>query len=260
VDIGPERLGVWLLGRRDPDDYYAASEIGVLGLLAGQAGVGLANIEQTSRLHGLYQDDIDRTELERARLARDLHDVALNHLATIALYHDAEQMPAIVRENFEAMDASLRDTIAGLRPAMLNYGLGPGLEGLVSQLQSRGSGGPAIELVIDTSDVRLPLQAELHLYRIVQQAAENAIRHAEARHVTLSGQIQADRVRLRVEDNGRGFNADGGLDLPAMLARGHHGLVGMFERAALIGATLTIATELGRGTNIEIFWQPAVPP
>jgi signal transduction histidine kinase len=257
LDSGPRRLGAWLLGRRDPDDYYAASEIDVLKALAGQAGVALANIEQAGRLHAMYQDDIDRTELERARLARDLHDGALSHLASIALHQDAENVSPVVRQGYQDVSNSLRETISNLRPAMLNYGLALALRSLAAQLQERANGGLSVAFELEAGVERHPEQVELHLYRIVQQACENALRHAQARNLWLRGRIEPAQIELSVVDDGRGFEAGTGLDLPALLAGGHHGLAGSFERASLIGATLTITSQPGHGAAIHVRWRAA---
>ena len=78
---GEELTGLWLLGQRDPDDFYSQAEIDLLKSLANQTAIALTNIRQAERLRALYQTNIERHEGERTRLAYDLHDVVLNKLA-----------------------------------------------------------------------------------------------------------------------------------------------------------------------------------
>jgi GAF domain-containing protein len=81
--IGGKLIGIWLLGRRDPDDFYAQSEISVLQTISNQTAIALNNIAHAELLHALYQADIERQEKERAALARGLHDEVLNQLAVL---------------------------------------------------------------------------------------------------------------------------------------------------------------------------------
>ncbi|MGQ0602695.1 MAG: hypothetical protein ACT4QE_13500, partial [Anaerolineales bacterium] len=81
--VEEKTVGVWLLGRRDPDDVYAQAEIEYLQVLANQTALALTTLAQTEQLQQLYQADIDQRETERTQLARDLHDVVLNNLASL---------------------------------------------------------------------------------------------------------------------------------------------------------------------------------
>ncbi|MQC26953.1 MAG: hypothetical protein DWG76_05845 [Chloroflexi bacterium] len=83
IMAGEKAIGLWLLGERDPDDYYSQAEAVLLASLADQMAIALANIAQATRLRALYQLDIDQQENERARLALELHDDALNRFAEL---------------------------------------------------------------------------------------------------------------------------------------------------------------------------------
>jgi two-component system sensor histidine kinase DegS len=93
------------------------------------------------------------------------------------------------------------------------------------------------------------------LFRIVQQACQNAVQHARASIIRISGNIEPGHVLLTVQDNGIGFASGEELDLPGLLANRHFGLAGMFERAALIGARLSIRSSTQEGTRVRVVWQ-----
>ena len=121
----------------------------------------------------------------------------------------------------------LRDLIAELRPAALDdLGLGPAIESLAKR--QAVIGGFAVEVEIDLeSDGRLARDTETAVYRIVQEALTNAVKHAGAEKVTLSVHQRADRVEVNVQDDGCGFDPHG--------VRAGFGLTGMRERALLAG-------------------------
>ena len=247
--------GLWLLGRRDPDDFYAQTEISVLRSIANQTAVALVNITQAEQLHTLYQADIERHEQERADLALDLHDEVLSQLAGISMKMDQETA-LDYESDFQMVTSRLRQTIQGLRPAMLNYGLAPALEDLADQLSARTGYALGVKADITTSCGRYDPRVEAHLYRIVQQACENALRHAQASAIRVRGRCAPEGVQLVIEDDGIGFSNPAQLDFNQLLAGKHYGLANMFERAALIGAELRIDSTPGEGTVIFVEWVP----
>jgi signal transduction histidine kinase len=249
--------GLWLLGRRDPDDYYAAAELPVLQALADQLAVALVNTRQTQLLRALYQANVHRTESERQSLARELHDGPLNTFGLLAQKVVGEQITPDFRPTYTAAVAGLRHTIAGLRPVMLNYGLATGLRSLVSELAEQWPNGPEVVLEAEGDGCRYPEEVETHAYRIVQQACQNALRHAQARAIRLAGTLTPERLDLVVEDDGLGFEL--GPNLTEWLERHHFGLAGMHERAALIGGGLHIESAPGRGTRLRLVWPVAAP-
>ncbi|MCC7360263.1 MAG: hypothetical protein IT317_12340 [Anaerolineales bacterium] len=247
--------GVWLLGRRDPDDYFAASELPVLQALADHLAMALVNIHQTQLLRALYQANVNRTEGERLRLARELHDGPLNEFGLLAQKVVGEQITPDFRPTYTAAVARLRHTIAGLRPVTLSYGLAAGLSSLVSELAEQWPGGPEVTLEAEGDGCRYPDEVETHAYRIVQQACQNALRHAQARAIRLTGALTPERLELVVEDDGQGFAV--GPDLTEWLEHHHYGLASMHERAALIGGALQVDSTPGRGTRLRLVWPTA---
>ncbi|MEW5869864.1 MAG: ATP-binding protein [Chloroflexota bacterium] len=250
-------IGLLLLGRRDPDDFYAPNEIPLLQTLVDQTALALLNVEQAGDLRAFYQENIARQEAERLRLARGLHDDVLAKMAQVAHSASARQEDARFTAAYESAVDSLRAIVNNLRPKMLDFGLRSALDELIDDLQdSLATETPRLELDVPPSAERYPPEVELHLFRIVQQAAHNALRHAQAQQIAIRGSLLPGKVELLVQDDGVGFEASGGLDLASLLKNRHFGLVGMHERAALIDAGLWIDSQPGQGSRIHITWEP----
>jgi len=254
LNVGDKPVGLWLLGRRDPDDLYKQREIPTLQALAAQTAIALANILQTENLHRLYQANIDNQESERTHLALELHDDILNQMALLAIYVDEQNVAPQFFEVFDKLTMRFRQTIRGLRPAMLNYGLRAALDDLVDQLPERMKDGMLLEFAVPPSTVRYPVNMEQHIFRIVQQAVENCLQHAEASKLRIDGYLEPQKIYLVIEDNGQGFLAGEQLNLSSLLISQHFGLIGMYERAALIGAEVKIDSAVNGGTRVSISW------
>ncbi len=198
-------------------------------------------------------------EEERRRLARELHDdtlqslIALNQrvqLAQLALA-DSPTVGAIaeIQTLLEQTMADLRRFTRALRPIYLeDLGLVAALEMLTREV------GQADNLRVEFhragSERRLSSEVELALYRMAQEALSNVARHAQAVQVSLSITFKPDAVILTISDNGCGFQVPAS---PAELApAGHFGLLGLHERAELIGAHLDIQSSPGHGTLVIV--------
>ena len=103
--------------------------------------------------------------------------------------------------------------------------------------------------------MRYPDDVELHLYRIVQQACQNVLKHAQAESITIEGGLEEEMVHLIIRDDGVSFLIGKYQNLSWFLMNKHYGLAGMYERAALIGATLKIHSTPYPGTKVEVTWQ-----
>jgi len=248
-------IGFWLLGRRDPDDWYDQRVISVLQSIANQTAIALVNITQAERLRALYRANIDRQENERARLARIIHDNVLNNLALLTLSQDRQDQMQQIQESFQKIGDDLREIIQNLRPALLSYGLRPALDELVEELSERTEDSLSIHLDIPPTGVRYDAHFEQHMYRIIQQACENAIRHARAKTILVQGNLKQTRALVSVVDDGIGFPDGKVPSLNQLLMDRHFGLVGMYERAALIGAELKIHSAPGEYTKITVNWE-----
>jgi signal transduction histidine kinase len=262
LQFGGKLIGVWVLGRRDPDDYYSQAEILMLQSLAAETAIALINIEQSARLQALYKSNVTRHEAERRQLAYRLHDDVLGHIVILYNSLAAAAVTPAVQAAYELLKSQVRQLITGLRPAMLDYGLAAALEELVEDLARRA--GDRMQIVLEVSPsrgapsgslwARHPQEVEEQLFRIVQQACENALSHAQAATLRIYGEITAEQIQLWVEDNGIGFDAALLGSLSRLLAQEHFGLVGMYERAAQIGAELAITSAAGHGTQVAVTW------
>jgi two-component system NarL family sensor kinase len=196
---------------------------------------------------------------ERVRLAREIHDTLAQGLTAITLNletadalldakrdDDAVRPRQAVRQALAQAHASLeeaRRSVLDLRAAPLE---GRTLTAALAALARRdGSDSPEVRFKAIGDGLPLPLRVEIGLYRIAQEALANALRHARARHVTIELATTADEVRLSVEDDGRGFD-------PAQVSKERYGLIGLSERAHLLGGKLRLESSPGEGTRVEV--------
>ena len=153
------------------------------------------------------------------------------------------------RSQVTALLESVRNLSQLLRPSILDdLGLIPAMRSYVERFQARSQ----IRVSISTpeTETRLPPPLEVALYRGLQEALTNIVRHAEASQVDLSLRIGDDAVTLRIEDNGVGFDAAAFLHQPP--ADHGMGLIGMQERVASHGGTLGIDSRPGNGTRLTL--------
>jgi two-component system, NarL family, sensor histidine kinase DevS len=196
---------------------------------------------------------VEAQELERARLARELHDETGQALTSILLGlrsledgADSDDVRAAVAELRELVVSTLQDVrrlAVELRPAALDdFGLMPAIERLRDIVEEQG--GLTVDVHSDLVDARLPKETETALYRIAQEAFTNVLKHAAASRVTVTLDRNDDTVTLVVHDDGTGFEL-------ASVRDGSLGLVGMRERVALLGGRLTIESSEGAGTMLK---------
>ena len=201
-------------------------------------------------------------EEERKRLARELHDDTTQTL--IALTHRLEMCEKAtgdpvrlagrlseVRELVTGALESVRRVIHDLRPIYLeDMGLLPALDMLANDV-GRSAGSPPVKLDVVGTPRRLPADVELAVYRIVQEALSNVVRHAGATMARVRVEFGGEGLTLTVEDDGLGFAVP---DTPHTLARdGHFGLMGMRERALRFGGHLSLRSQPGEGTTVVVY-------
>jgi signal transduction histidine kinase len=198
-------------------------------------------------------------EEERRRLARELHDDTLQSLIALNQRIQLARLSLNGREGVEMLDEiqglteetiqNLRRFTRALRPIYLeDLGLVAALEMLTHEIEQASD--LAVGFEKSGPQRRLETTQELALYRVAQEALSNVIRHAQARRAKVDLQFSDQAVVLEVTDDGRGFEVP---DSPAEFApSGHFGLLGMQERAELIGAKLEIKSAPGAGTRIRV--------
>ncbi|MCG3141689.1 MAG: hypothetical protein HDKAJFGB_03005 [Anaerolineae bacterium] len=198
-------------------------------------------------------------EEERARLARELHDDTIQ--AVIALKQRVQLAQKLIkdqngRQSLKELETLAEQTIENLRrltralrPIYLeDLGLVTALEMLAREIMQNN------QLVVDFqktgSERRLAREVELSLYRIAQEALTNVAKHSKATHADLTIGFDNSEISLVVTDNGNGFIAP---NSPTEFApNGHFGLLGIHERADLIGARLDIESTMGKGTRLKV--------
>ena len=251
-------VGVWLLGRRDPDDLYPQADLPIIRALASQTAIALSNIQQSERIKSMYQANVNRYEQERHRLALDLHDSVLNELAAMQMVLDPSAQTPEFRKAYDSVTQRLREIVSELRPPMLNFGLKPGLEELADKLMEINHDAIQIDVALDgDEEMHYSQSVEQNIYRMVQEACENAIRHGQARHIRIAGGLTPSTIELGIEDDGTGFDAGQSMQLEHLVANKHFGLAGIMERALLIGAEANIQSAPGQGARISIRWKSA---
>jgi signal transduction histidine kinase len=199
---------------------------------------------------------IEGQELERRRLARELHDETGQALTSVLLglkaVETAGDAPAALASLRELVVATLQDVrrlAVELRPKALDdFGLVPALERLVETFTE--ATGISVEFESQLGAERLQPEVETTLYRIVQEALTNVAKHAGARRVSVLLVRRPEVVSALVEDDGLGFGSD-------EEAQGGIGLAGMRERLALLDGRLTI--ESGRGTGTSLVAEVPLP-
>lgn len=195
---------------------------------------------------------IEAQELERRRLAGDIHDGISQRLVTLSYRLDAaaravdpetvaEQLAA-ARELVALTLQEARAAISGLRPPVLDdLGLSGGLASLARSI-------PRIPIDVDLAETRVPDHIELALYRIAQECLQNVVKHAEADRARLTFSVDDGVARLEIVDDGKGFDTfEHPLGSDEM---GGYGLLSMAERAEIVGGRLHIRSRPGAGTTV----------
>ncbi len=206
--------------------------------------LGLA--ERTQRQRDLA---IAAAESERARLASDLHDDALQDLTEIMRRFD-QSGDAAGAEMARGVADRLRAICSDLRlPLLKTMGAGPALEWLVDRVRALADGPIGLER---QDESRPPPPVELAVFRVAQEALANAVRHGQT-PISVHYRSDANEVSLTVTDAGPGIPRDAA---DAALAAGHFGLAAMQQRAEQIGALLDIRSWPGEGTMVALHWRP----
>ncbi|MBL7164125.1 MAG: GAF domain-containing sensor histidine kinase [Anaerolineales bacterium] len=258
-------IGVWLFGRRDPDDYYPRRDIELLTTLASQIAVTIENtrlFEQVrtgrDQLQDLSRRLLHIQEAERRYIANELHDeigqnltgIKLNLDSAVGISEHALPEAEMLHRSKTLVDElidKVHDLSLDLRPPTLDdLGLLPTLLWHIQRYKAQTK--VEIDFKHRGLGPRFPATVEITAYRIVQEAITNVARHANVNKAKVRVWFDSrdNEIYIQVEDQGNGF------DYQAVLATGKaSGLIGMRERAVLLGGQLEIISTLGRGTRLE---------
>ncbi|MFW5943474.1 MAG: GAF domain-containing sensor histidine kinase [bacterium] len=216
--------------------------------------------QKASQLQKLLSETVDVQERERQRIAHDMHD-STNQLLIGAMLElksahkrlangdldRAEESIKAVQEVLRRVEAETKRVIYHLRPPTLDaLGLAPALRRHAEQFQRYS--GILCAVAVQGKPLRLPPKVEISVYRLVQEALQNASMHAEAGEARVTVEFTPSRLRLTVADDGKGFD----LQRVQQNNGGKLGLLGMRERTEALGGRLAIQTAPGQGTCIDL--------
>jgi signal transduction histidine kinase len=189
---------------------------------------------------------------ERARIARELHDVVAHAVSVMVLQvgavrHQLPEAQADDREALRGVERAGRTALTEMRRLLaamrrdgddVEFTPQPGLDALEALLEDVGRAGLPVELHVDGDPIPLPRGIELSAYRIVQEGLTNALKHAHASDADVTVRYRADEVEIEIRDNGLGSATSDGLG---------HGLVGVRERVKIYGGEMSAGTATGGG-------------
>jgi signal transduction histidine kinase len=255
-----QTLGVLYLASREAAP-LSPQESTLVQAIGGLVGVALENaalrerlVAHQERLRALAGGILRAREEEARRIAHELHDEAGQILAALHITLDelAPQAPAQnetfrrLHEVLDRVEAQLRRLARELRPTILDdLGLAPALEWLAQGMAERAG----ITITVAAPERRLAPEVETALYRIVQEALSNAVRHARPRRIAVEVREESAHIHAVVRDDGQGF------DVAAALARcGDRGLglIGVRERASALRGTVEIRSSPTQGTELRV--------
>jgi signal transduction histidine kinase len=250
--VGERAIGVIeAFDKLAADRRFSNDDLLVMEMFAAQAAMAVDTATRVAR--DAFQRAVEAQELERKRLARELHDETGQALTSILLglrsLEEAgdERIGEAVSSLRELVVQTLQDVrrlAVELRPTALDdFGLAAALERLADTFAEQT--GTAVEFESRLVEDRLPGDVETVLYRIVQEALTNIVKHAHADHVSIVLQSKAKVVTAVIEDDGRGFVADEQRD-------GGLGLKGMKERVELVNGRFEVESSKGAGTTLVV--------
>jgi two-component system, NarL family, sensor histidine kinase DevS len=252
LTIRGESIGVIMaMDRREFDPRFSDADLRLAQRFAARAAVAVDLSHRVAR--ATVQRILGGQEQERRRLSRELHDETGQALTSILLglksleeAKGTDRFAGALADLRELVTVTLQDVrrlAVELRPKALDdFGLTPALERLTSTFEEQS--GIATQLEARLPEARLASEIETVLYRVVQEALTNIVKHAQAQHVSVVLQTRPGRLTAVIEDDGRGFstNEEEGDGL---------GLIGMKERVGLVGGRLEVESST-TGTTIVV--------
>ena len=245
-------FGNLYLAEKQPAGSFTEEDEEIATILAAQAAVAIENAGSVQR--DALRRAVQAQEGERRRLARELHDETGQALTSILLglsaverAESAEAAHAAAGELRKLVVETLQDVrrlAVELRPSALDdFGLAPALRRLGQTVREAGKLDVQVEARL--GEERLPADVETALYRIVQEALTNVVKHAGADHVSIVVTRKPESVVVMIEDDGRGFDL-------AQSSGDRLGLLGMRERVQLLDGSLVVEAAPGSGTTLIV--------
>ncbi len=235
---------------------YSILEVRLLTRLAQQTIAAIENAQLYEQVQ--YVSILE----ERERIAREIHDGLAQLVGSIRIWAEEAELSLAeknwkasrgaikkVEESARVAYASLREEMMGLRETLVpGEDIFPVLTEYLSRFQNQSGIRSRLQVrrtTVEKDPIALSPNVEIQLLRIIQEGLTNVHRHAKAQHVLVDCTETAETLSITIEDDGEGF-------IPANVPEGHLGLRIMSERAASVGGQVSISSELGRGTRLEI--------
>jgi signal transduction histidine kinase len=259
-------VGILALENKKSRKPFSQEDIEMIKGMAGKAGIIVENArmfdalsQQQLQVQRLLSDAIHARESERQRISVDLHDSVAQWLAGAS--YQAQTVEALlpkdgnqkIREQISTLENTIEKSLKELRrvvvdlrpPALDELGLSHALRQSLGSLTNEGIKCSFSE---EGDGVRLSPEVEITVYRVVQEAFTNIRKHAGASKVDLKIEYRRDKLTVRIQDNGKGFDFD--RTMRNAISVGNMGLLGMRQRVTMIGGTMEIRTRSGGGTLI----------
>jgi signal transduction histidine kinase len=238
--------GVLLLGERTSGDIYSIQDLQIMTTVGQQAALSIANIVLVETLRGLAQQLVRADEEQRKKVARDLHDSVLQDLFFVKqrLARSDPEAASFVDHSIQM----LRQTIKAQRTSLLDRGLSLALQDLVAVMGQLA--GEAMSILWHShldGEIVLSDEKATSLYRIVQESLSNVLKHSQAEKAVVSARKIGSYLEIQVEDDGIGIETWDQARIGP-----HYGLLGMQERAAMIGAEMNVTSFPGAGTKVSV--------
>jgi PAS domain S-box-containing protein len=233
-----------------PNNFFKPSEGIKLQIFAKQAAIAMMNAKRYEQARELAALN------ERQRLARELHDAVSQTLFSANVTAEtillSEEIPEDLTAPLTRLSQLTRGALAEMRTLLLELRpeslVNADLTELLQHLLYTVSGRKNLNVqLVNEFNGRLPPDIQMACYRIAQETINNIAKHARATQIKVELAGDSERILLSIDDDGVGFNLDEEFG-------GHFGLQNIRERALEIGADVTIKSELGQGTQVELFW------
>lgn len=239
---------------------FSSTEVSSLAGVGRQAGIAIDNARLYENLRYYARQTTRAQEDERKRIAREAHDETAQILVALSRRLDAlmawPELPSTAfKERLEGIRGLTTDALQSVRrfsrdlrpPVLDDLGFVAAVRGLTRNLVEAG-----VEAEVRVSGVpyRLSPEEELMLFRIAQEGLNNIRRHADASEAMVKVSFERNKVRMTIEDDGKGFDAPD--EFADLVASGKLGLIGMHERARILGGRFRIDSASGRGTRVLV--------
>ncbi len=260
--LGTLSLASYLPNKFEPETVHLLSAMGDAIGIAVENARAAKRLEEANKIREqLLEKLISAQEEERRRIARELHDEASQSLAALAInlqniadtlpstFGDTKQKLDVLKERAIQTAGGIRNLALELRPSALDdLGLSMAIDWYAKDyLVKRGLD---VKIEVTGPKTKLPSYTETMLFRIIQEALTNIVKHAEASKVRVRLQFSESTAIVQVEDNGKGFDVETALSGEG--ARRNLGLHGMAERATLLGGAFIIRSQPGEGTCLRV--------